>query len=134
MDKWVAENIGLSRCKTRLNSSRRSGLITATCILSGHLPFYGGIQTSVLKYHADDGREHFETAPFTTGLKRLPYRSCRLPIKRLYGKHASLLTALLLIRLLYLHRSFRSCTTAGDKLPRPQHLWQPELIEIFERN
>ncbi|EFN2465353.1 hypothetical protein HKD04_005462, partial [Escherichia coli] len=75
MDKWVAENIGLSRCKdeaelfeTKWFDYRDMHPLMATCLFT---EAYKRQYSNIMLTH---GREHFETAPFTTGLKRLPYQ------------------------------------------------------------
>ncbi|HDJ1984982.1 TPA: hypothetical protein PPS74_005084, partial [Salmonella enterica subsp. enterica serovar Concord] len=75
MDKWVAENIGLSRCKDEAElydskwfDYRDMHPLMATCLFT---EAYKRQYSYIMLSH---GREHFETAPFTTGLKRLPYQ------------------------------------------------------------
>ncbi|HHU8001395.1 TPA: hypothetical protein ACUKX0_004568, partial [Escherichia coli] len=78
-------------------------------------------------------REHFETAPFTTGLKRLPYQELSTANKTSLWKARQFAD-----RYCCSYDYFISTVLSAaarrlwDKLPRPQHLWQPELIEIFE--
>ncbi|EOT9483085.1 hypothetical protein ACKW79_003211 [Escherichia coli] len=134
MDKWVAENIGLSRCKdeaelfeTKWFDYRDMHPLMATCLFT---EAYKRQYSNIMLTH---GREHFETAPFTTGLKRLPYQELSTANK------TSLWKARQFADRYCCSYDYFICTVLSaaarrlwDKLPRPQHLWQPELIEIFE--
>ncbi|MCV5282825.1 hypothetical protein OFC15_27930, partial [Escherichia coli] len=79
------------------------------------------------------GREHYETAPFTTGLKRVPYQELSTANKTSLWKARQFAD-----RYCCSYDYFISTVLSAaarrlwNKLPRPQHLWQPELIEIFE--
>ena len=89
MDKWVAENIGLSRCKdeaelfeTKWFDYRDMHPLMATCLFT---EAYKRQYSYIMLSH---GREHYETAQFTTGLKRVPYQELSTA-----NKHASLPTS-----------------------------------------
>ena len=134
---WTSGSLKTLVCravKTRLNSSRRSGLITATCIPHGHLSFFTeAYKRPVLKYHADArSRTLWNSSVHHRVKNACLIRSCRLPIKRRYGKHASLRIAIAAHTTTLSPPFFPQLHDGWDKLPRPQHLWQPELIEIFE--
>ncbi|EPH0150607.1 TPA: hypothetical protein QH810_005272 [Klebsiella pneumoniae subsp. pneumoniae] len=134
MDKWVAENIGLSRCQgeaelfdTKWFDYRDMHPLMATCL------FTEAYKRSYSQIMLSHGREHFETAPFSTGLKRLPYQELSAVNKTSLWKARQFAD-----RYCCSYDYFISTVLSAaacrlwDKLPRPQHLWQPELIEIFE--
>ncbi len=58
--------------------------LMATCLFT---EAYKRAYSQIMLSH---GREHFETAPFSTGLKRLPYQELSAVNKTLSGKLASL--------------------------------------------
>ncbi len=101
--------------------------LMATCLFT---EAYKRQYSNIMLTH---GREHFETAPFTTGLKRLPYQELSTANKTSLWKARQFAD-----RYCCSYDYFISTVLSAaarrlwDKLPRPQHLWQPELIEIFE--
>lgn len=101
--------------------------LMATCL------FTEAYKRSYSQIMLSHGREHFETAPFSTGLKRLPYQELSAVNKTSLWKARQFAD-----RYCCSYDYFISTVLSAaacrlwDKLPRPQHLWQPELIEIFE--
>ncbi|MEH2761143.1 hypothetical protein, partial [Klebsiella pneumoniae] len=101
--------------------------LMATCLFT---EAYKRAYSQIMLSH---GREHFETAPFSTGLKRLPYQELSAVNKTSLWKARQFAD-----RYCCSYDYFISTVLSAaarrlwDKLPRPQHLWQPELIEIFE--
>lgn len=74
MDEWVAKNIGLSRCKgeadlfeTKWFDYRDMHPLQATAVFTEE---YKRQYANIMLTH---GREDFQSAPFNTGLKRVPF-------------------------------------------------------------
>ncbi|MGM8700859.1 hypothetical protein ACS6S4_18755 [Enterobacter hormaechei subsp. xiangfangensis] len=134
MDKWVAENIGLSRCKdeaelfeTKWFDYRDMHPLMATCLFT---EAYKRQYSYIMLSH---GREHYETAPFTTGLKRVPYQELSTANKTSLWKARQFADQYCCSYDYFISTVLSAAARRlWDKLPRPQHLWQPELIEIFE--
>lgn len=134
MDQWVAQNIGLSRCKgeadlfdTKWFDYRDMHPLMATCMFT---EAYKRQYSQIMLSH---GREHFESAPFSIGLKRLPYQELATVNKTSLWKARQFADRYCCSYDYFISTVLSAAATRlWDKLPRPQHLWQPELIEIFE--
>ncbi|HAX2344555.1 TPA: hypothetical protein L3526_004257 [Escherichia coli] len=134
MDKWTAENIGLSLCKdevelfnTKWFDYRDMHPLMATCLFT---EAYKRQYSNIMRTH---GREHFETAQFTIGLKRLPYQELSTANKTSLWKARQFADQYCCSYDYFISTILSAAASRlWKKLPRPQHLWQPELIEIFE--
>jgi hypothetical protein len=134
MDDWVIKTIGLSRCKeetmlfeTKWFDYRSLHPLMATCLFT---EAYKRQYANIMLTH---GRDDFASAPFRTGLKRIPY------IEQSVGNRTSLWKARQIADQYCVSYDYfigtvlsAAATRLWDQLPRPQHLWQEELIEIFE--
>lgn len=134
MDEWVAKNIGLSRCKgeadlfeTKWFDYRDMHPLQATAVFTEE---YKRQYANIMLTH---GREDFQSAPFSTGLKRVPFQDQSAANKTSIWK-ARQFADRYCVNYGYFIGTVLSIAASRlwDKLPRPQHLWQPELIEIFE--
>jgi hypothetical protein len=82
MDRWVSENIGLSRCSgetelfaTKWFDYRNMHPLVATCLFS---EIYKIEYARIMLTH---GRDDFQRAPYRTGLKRVAYQDHGMGVK-----------------------------------------------------
>lgn len=134
MDLWASQNIGYSRCKnetalyqTKWFDYRLAHPLVATCLFT---EAYKAAYAQIMLTH---GRDDFRTAPFRTGLKRIPYQEQSIANRTSLWKarqtadqycctYEYFITTILSI----------AASRLWNELPRPQHLWQESLLEIFE--
>nr|WP_181374665.1 hypothetical protein [Pectobacterium carotovorum]AKG47497.1 hypothetical protein pA_00057 [Pectobacterium carotovorum] len=132
-DKWVVENVGLSRTNGELELFEKKWFdyrhlhpMDATLIFAES---YKREYAKILESH---GREDFRKAPFRTGLKRVPFiRLSKANITSLWKARQK--ADELGVDYGYFISSMLSIAARREwnELPRPQHLWQEDLLEIF---
>lgn len=132
-DKWVVENVGLSRTKQELHlfqskwfDYRQLHPMDATLLFAES---YKKQYALIMSSH---GREDFRKAPYRSGLKRVPF------IKLSKANITSLWKARQKADELGIDYDYFVSTMLSiaarrewNELPRPQHLWQDDLLEIF---
>lgn len=132
-DKWVVENLGLSRTTAELElfdkkwfDYRHLHPMDATLLFT---EAYKREYALILETH---GREDFRKAPFRTGLKRVPFiRLSKANITSLWKARQK--ADELGVEYEYFISTMLSIAARREwtELPRPQHLWQDDLLEIF---
>ncbi|HFP9309459.1 TPA: hypothetical protein ACHOZC_003458 [Raoultella ornithinolytica] len=135
MDQWVLENIGLSRCKpenalfkTKWFDYRMMHPLIATSLFT---ETYKSAYSRIMETH---GREDFRHAPFRTGLKRQSYLEMSAANKTSLWKARQIADRYCCTYEYFISTILSAAASRlWDKLPRPQHLWQEDLLEIFER-
>lgn len=134
MDEWVARNIGLSRCKgeaelfeTKWFDYRDMHPLQATAVFTEE---YKRQYANIMLTH---GREDFQSALYSTGLKRIPYQEQSAANKTSLWKARQFADRYCVNYGFFIGTVLSiAASRLWDKLPRPQHLWQEDLIEIFE--
>lgn len=134
MDLWVSQHVGLSRCKAESSlytskwfDYRIMHPLVATCLFT---EVYKLKHSQITRTH---GREDLVKAYFTTGLKRVSYLDMsKANITSLWK--ARQVADRYCVPYDYFVETILSIAASRlwDKLPRPQHMWQEDLIEIFE--
>ncbi|HBX7159260.1 TPA: hypothetical protein MIB31_25260, partial [Klebsiella pneumoniae] len=135
MDRWVSENIGLSRCagETELFASkwfdyRNMHPLVATCLFS---EIYKTEYARIMLTH---GRDDFQRAPFRTGLKRVAYQDQGMGVKTSLWRARQFADRYCCSYEYYISTILSiAAQRLWANLPRPQHLWQDDLVEIFEQ-
>lgn len=132
-DKWVVENLGLS--KTKIEAE----LFTSKWFDYRHLHpmdatllFAESYKRQYSKIMGTHGREDYRKAPFKTGLKRCPFiQLAKANITSLWKARQK--ADELGIEYDYFVMTMLSIAAKREwrDLPRPQHLWQDDLLEIF---
>ncbi|GAA0353159.1 hypothetical protein L9H26_19195 [Morganella psychrotolerans] len=132
-DTWVAENVGLSRVKAEAElfhskwfDYRHLHPMDATILFA---EAYKKEYAAIMGSH---GREDYRKAPFKTGLKRVPFiRLSKTNITSLWKARQK--ADELGVEYGYFISSILSIAAKREwrELPRPQHLWQDDLLEIF---
>ena len=135
MDRWVSENIGLSRCagETELFSTkwfdyRNMHPLVATCLFS---EIYKVEYARIMLTH---GRDDFQRAPFRTGLKRVAYQDHGMGVKTSLWRARQFADKYCCSYDYYISTMLSvAAQRLWANLPRPQHLWQDDLVAIFEQ-
>ncbi|WP_273584417.1 hypothetical protein [Xenorhabdus sp. PR6a] len=136
-DQWVVDNVGLSRANKELAlfdskwfDYRHLHSMDATILFA---EAYKREYSQIMLRH---GREDFRKAPFKTGLKRCPFINLsKSNITSLWKARQK--ADELGVEYGYFIMSMLSIAAKREwgELPRPQHLWQDDLLEIFtEKN
>ncbi|WP_099139891.1 hypothetical protein [Xenorhabdus hominickii] len=132
-DQWIVEHVGLSRTKcevdlfqTKWFDYRHLHPMDATILFS---EAYKREYSRIMGSH---GREDFRKAPFKTGLKRCPFiQLSKANITSLWKARQK--ADELGVEYGYFVMTMLSIAAKREwgELPRPQHLWQDDLLEIF---
>lgn len=132
-DAWVVENVGLSRAKNEAElfqckwfDYRHLHPMDATILFA---EAYKKEYAAIMGSH---GREDYRVSPFKTGLKRVPFiRLSKANITSLWKARQK--ADELGVEYGYFISSILSIAAKREwrELPRPQHLWQDDLLEIF---
>ncbi|MCW9314416.1 hypothetical protein, partial [Klebsiella quasipneumoniae] len=135
MDRWVSENIGLSRCSgetelfaTKWFDYRNMHPLVATCLFS---EIYKIEYARIMLTH---GRDDFQRAPYRTGLKRVAYQDHGMGVKTSLWRARQFADKYCCSYEYYISTILSiAAQRLWANLPRPQHLWQDDLVEIFEQ-
>lgn len=132
-DEWVAANIGLSRVRDELPlfnvkwfDYRTLHPFDATVLFC---EAYKRAYSQIMRSH---GRVDYVTAEFRTGLKRVPYTEQGTGVRTSLWK-ARQAADRQGVEYDYFCQTILSIAASREwgELPRPQHLWQEDLLEIF---
>lgn len=134
LDQWVKENIGLSLTKKELNlfdvkwfDYRELHPLLATCLFC---ETYKKTYSKIMLTH---GRDDYKVAQYRIGLKQLPYTQLqKMNITGLWK--ARQMADSMCVDYKYFISTLMSISCKRDwvNLPRPSHLRDSVLIEIFK--
>ncbi len=136
-DQWVVENVGLSRTKGELElyqskwfDYRHLHPMDATMLFTES---YKREYSRIMSTH---GREDYRKASFRTGLKRVPFINLsKANITSLWKARQKADELGVEYGFFIMNMLSIAAKREWGELPRPQHLWQDDLLEIFiDRN
>ncbi|MCJ8600972.1 hypothetical protein MWH03_00055 [Klebsiella pneumoniae] len=132
-DQWVADTIGLSRARDELAlfgvkwfDYRTIHPFDATALFC---EAYKRAYSQIMQAH---GRVDYVTAEFRTGLKRVPYTAQAASVRTSLWK-ARQTADRYGVEYDYFCNTILSIAASREwgELPRPQHMWQEDLLEIL---